>query len=66
MVEHQRDLLRGRRSGPPAAAPVAQAAERYLYGATEAEMHGRVHKRPQEQPPVATPSTQQKVAPTMQ
>ena len=66
MVEHQRDLLRGRRSGPPAAAPVAQAAERYLYGVTEAEMHGRVQKRPPEQPPVATPSTQQKVAPTMQ
>ena len=67
MVEHQRDLVRGRRSGPPAAAPVVQAAERYLYGATEAEMHGRILRRPQEQPTsVAPPSTQQKVAPTMQ
>jgi hypothetical protein len=64
MVEHQRDLVRGRRPGPPAAAPVAQAAERYLYGATEAEMHGRIQKRPPEQPPVAPVSTQQKVVPT--
>ena len=42
MVEHQRDLVRGRRSGPPEAAPVVHAAERYLYGATEAELHAAV------------------------
>ena len=37
MVERPRDLEHGRRPGPAAAAPAAHAAQRYLYGATEAE-----------------------------
>lgn len=37
MVEQPRDLVQGRQPGPAAAAPSVRAAQRYLYGATEAE-----------------------------
>ncbi|MCR4264826.1 hypothetical protein [Nitratireductor sp. ZSWI3] len=32
MVESERDLVEGRRSGPASAAPTARAARKYLYG----------------------------------
>lgn len=37
MVEQPKDLGRGRQPGPATAAPAVRAAQRYLYGGTEAE-----------------------------
>jgi hypothetical protein len=55
MVEQPQDLAQGRRSGPAAAAPTVRAAQRYLYGGTEAERRaGRLD-----------PSREQPAAPTL-
>jgi hypothetical protein len=51
MVERPQDLVEGRRSGPAAAAPTVRAAQRYLYGGTEAERRAGRLEQPREQPP---------------
>lgn len=52
MVERPRDLEHGRRPGPAAAAPAAHAAQRYLYGATEAERKTGKSEPQRDQPAV--------------
>jgi hypothetical protein len=63
MVERPQDLVEGRRPGPAAAAPTVRAAQRYLYGGTEAERRaGRLEtSRDQQQP--AQPSFPQGTRP---
>lgn len=51
MVEQPRDLLRGRQPGPAAAAPSVRAAQRYLYGGTEAERRNGRTEAPRDQTP---------------
>ena len=52
MVERPADLGQGRRPGPAAAAPAVRAAQRYLYGGTEAERRaGKREQREQPAPP---------------
>jgi hypothetical protein len=50
MVERPSDLAHGRRPGPAAAAPAAHAAQRYLYGATEAERKSGKTEQQRDQP----------------
>jgi hypothetical protein len=51
MVERPRDLVRGRQPGPAAAAPSVRAAQRYLYGGTEAERRNGRTEAPRDQTP---------------
>jgi hypothetical protein len=51
MVERPRELLRGREPGPAAAAPSVRAAQRYLYGGTEAERRNGRTEAPRDQTP---------------
>ena len=51
MIEQPRDLQRGRQPGPAAAAPSVRAAQRYLYGGTEAERRGGRTEAPRDQTP---------------
>ena len=51
MVEHPKDLMHGRRPGPAAAAPSVRAAQRYLYGGTEAERRNGRTEAPRDQTP---------------
>jgi hypothetical protein len=61
MVERPQDLVEGRRSGPAAAAPTVRAAQRYLYGGTEAERRAGRLEQPRDQP--AAPSLPQGTRP---
>jgi hypothetical protein len=49
MVERKKDLGRGRKPGPATAAPAVRAAERYLYGGTDAERRTGRLESPREQ-----------------
>jgi hypothetical protein len=57
MAEQPRDLVQGRQPGPAAAAPSVRAAQRYLYGGTEAERRAGKLEPAREQP--APPSLPQ-------
>jgi hypothetical protein len=61
MVERPADLAHGRRPGPAAAAPTVRAAQRYLYGGTEAERRSGRLEPAREQP--AAPSLTQGTRP---
>jgi hypothetical protein len=60
MVERPGDLAQGRRAGPAPAAPAVRAAQRYLYGGTEAERRsGRQETSSEDESKVAPPSLPQ-------
>ena len=65
MVERPKDLVRGRQPGPAAAAPAVRAAQRYLYGGTEAERRSGRLETPREQSAPTTTQLPQGTRPDM-